>query len=181
MENALSAWANKFENESPKLHNEIIQNSRKEIDKQIREHNQLKTEELSNLKQTLSTENVPGDGFPNSLCMYNIGIKSHKIQNTTVETVKHLNNMQDELNDIVQSTAIDKRMKEELKDPTTTFYLHKNLMKMRALYHKGYNGHTIEQNMPQVFEENAPEKRNFADRYTKLQEETMHKKEIEQI
>ena len=79
LENALSAWANKFENESPKLHNEIIQNSRKEIDKQIREHNQLKTEELSNLKQTLSTENVPGDGFPNSLCMYNIGIKSHKI------------------------------------------------------------------------------------------------------
>ena len=54
-------------------------------------------------------------------------------------------------------------------------------MKMRALYHKGYNGHTIEKNMPQVFEENEPEKRNFADRYTKLQEETMHRKEIEQI
>ncbi len=40
--------------------------------------------------------------------------------------------MKEELNDILVTNAIDKQQREMLKEPTTTYFLHKNYMEMRA-------------------------------------------------
>jgi hypothetical protein len=46
--------------------------------------------------------------FPESLSLYNIGIKDRKIQHSTMESVKYLDNMKNELNDIIVANAVDK-------------------------------------------------------------------------
>ena len=43
--------------------------------------------------------------FPESLHMYNLGIKDRQLQDTTMKTVKYLETMKDQINKIVQSTA----------------------------------------------------------------------------
>ena len=68
--------------------------------------------------------------------MYNMGIKDRKLQSSTLQTIKYLDSMKDELTNILVSNAIDKKQREDLKNPTTTHFLHKNYLKMRQFYHK---------------------------------------------
>lgn len=64
-------------------------------------------------------------------------------------------------------------------------------MQMRALYSKDFNGQKLKEQLPHIFkqadeEEANPNLRaikrvNFADKYQKMQDETRHKKELEQL
>ena len=74
--------------------------------------------------------------FPTSLSMFNLGIKSRKVQSSTLQSVKYLEGMKEEINSIMATNAVDKQKKKELSEATTTFFLHKNYINMRALYGK---------------------------------------------
>ena len=47
--------------------------------------------------------------FPASLSMYNLGIKSTRLQHTTLESVKYLANMKNELHRAIQDTAVNRK------------------------------------------------------------------------
>lgn len=112
--------------------------------------------------------------FPTALSMYNLGIKDRRIQSSTLQSVKFLDSMRAELGRLmVSDSKIDKQKRKELEEPTTTFFLHKNYVNMRALY--GPNDG--QRKLPQVL--NSPEmemvqgkspvnKTNFTQNYIKL-------------
>ncbi len=56
-----------------------------------------------------------GVGFPAALHMYNLGIKSQKLQSTTLHTMQYLKKVNGEIGSIVASTAPDKEAKEALE------------------------------------------------------------------
>ena len=66
--------------------------------------------------------------------MYNMGIKDRKLQEQTIASVHYLEGINQEVEHIVKSSTDDKLKYKELSEPTTTYHLHKNLLKMRALY-----------------------------------------------
>ena len=94
--------------------------------------------------------------------------------------------MKEEINSIMATNAVDKQKKKELSEATTTFFLHKNYINMRALYGKNDGLRQL----PKVLNE-APDmnfevgkspinKVNFTANYDKLKENTIFKKEIDQ-
>lgn len=61
--------------------------------------------------------------FPTSLSMYNMGIKNRKVQESTLESVKYLDQMKQELNQLIVAGAADSTKRQQLQNPTTEFFL----------------------------------------------------------
>ena len=118
--------------------------------------------------------------FPASLSMYNLGIKSTKLQHTTLESVKYLANMKTELQRAIQDTAVNKKQQEQLSQPSTEYYIHKNLIEMKTLFGEK-DPHHLKEGHPDVFAGQLdPQDTNFAEKYEKLATNTKFRKEMEQ-
>lgn len=122
--------------------------------------------------------------FATSLMMYNLGIKDRKLQSSTLQTVQYLDNMRQELGDILVTNAIDRQQRRELEQPSTTHFLHKNYLKMRALYH--HSEDLDERRLPKILQQDVEvelgrspvSKADFTSKYDKLKENTMLQKEF---
>jgi hypothetical protein len=86
--------------------------------------------------------------------------------------------MKQELDDIMITNAVDKQKQEQLRAPTTIYHLQKNLLQMRALY-----GSQKEVQLARVPETESLtdmiKARKFSESYSKLQESTKLKKELQ--
>lgn len=116
--------------------------------------------------------------FATAIQMYNLGIKDRKLQTSTLQTIKYLDHMKEELTDILVANAVDKQQRDDLRDPTTRHFLHKNYMVMRALYNRSEQ--TTERKLPEILRQDveieigrAPvNQAEFTSKYDKLKENT---------
>ena len=91
--------------------------------------------------------------------------------------------MKEQVNNIIAESTVDKDKRLKLTNPTTEYELHKNLMKMKAVYG---NKDRIRA-LPDILEEEVPvdfqrvpvNKVNFSQKYDKLKENTNLKKDME--
>lgn len=72
-----------------------------------------------------------------------MGIKDRRLQEQTIASVHYFEAMNKEVENIVLKSTEDKFKKKELSEPTTTYHLHKNLLKMRALYSRSQESQTL--------------------------------------
>ena len=96
-----------------------------------------------------------------------------------MKTVKYMDTMKEEIQKIVQKSAVgaDRQKREDLSNPTTTYFLHRNLMEMRSLYNK--DTAPVEKIPEFTTTEKAANRQNFTANYDKLTDMTKFKKIIE--